>query len=125
MLTYAVQDEYLARGEYLAILDKFGTQTPYSNIVKSEETHLTWLQEIYADYGLAFPEDTSAEHIVIPADLLEAAKIGVTVEIDNIAMYELFLSYDLPDDIKAVLINLKNASENHLNAFEKQVDKLS
>lgn len=125
MLAYAAQDEYLARGEYAAIMQKFGTSNPYSNIKDAEETHLSLLKEIYSAYGLDFPEDTSADHIVVPEDLLQAAKTGVQAEIDNIAMYELFLTYDLPEDVKEVFTTLKDASGNHLLAFQKQVDKLS
>mgnify|MGYP001342074920 CR=1 FL=1 len=124
MLMYAVQDEYLAHGEYLAIIDKFGSQKPYDNIVSAEETHLAFLKEIYDSYGLDFPADDSADHIVIPADLLEAAETGVQAEIDNIAMYELFLSYDLPENVYEVFTALKNGSDSHLLAFQKQVDKL-
>lgn len=125
MLMYAVQDEYLARGEYLAIIDKFGSQIPYANIVKSEETHLAFLEEVYNSYGIEFPSDTSADHIIIPEDLLEAAKTGVQAEIDNIAMYELFLSYDLPENVYEVFNALKKGSDSHLLAFQKQVDRLS
>ncbi len=125
MLMYAVQDEYLARGEYLAIIDKFGSQTPYANIVKSEGTHLAFLEEVYNSYGIEFPSDTSADHIIIPEDLLEAAKTGVQAEIDNIAMYELFLSYDLPENVYEVFNALKKGSDSHLLAFQKQVDRLS
>ncbi len=124
MLTYAVQDEYLARGEYLAIVDKFGSQRPYSNIISAEETHLAYLKEVYLSYGLDFPTDGSAEYIVVPASLLEAAKTGVQAEIDNIAMYELFLTYDLPDNVFEVFSALKSGSDSHLLAFQKQVDKL-
>lgn len=124
MLMYAVQDEYLARGEYLAIVDKFGSQRPYSNIISAEETHLAYLKEIYLAYGLDFPDDASADHIVVPANLLEAAKTGVQAEIDNIAMYELFLTYDLPENVFEVFSALKSGSDSHLAAFQKQVDKL-
>ena len=125
MLTYAVQDEYLAHGEYLAIMDEFGTQKPYSNIADSEENHLAYLEEVYLSYGLDFPDDTSDGHVVMPEDLLEAAETGVKAEIDNIAMYEKFLSYDLPENVKEVFTALMNGSESHLAAFQKQVDKLS
>lgn len=124
MLTYAVQDEYLAHGEYLAIVDKFGSQKPYTNIISSEETHLAYLKEVYLAYGLDFPEDESASHIVVPANLLEAAETGVQAEIDNIAMYELFLTYDLPENVFEVFSALKSGSDSHLLAFQKQVDKL-
>ncbi len=125
MLMYAVQDEYLARGEYLAIIENFGDQNPYSNIVKSENRHLDFLEEVYDSYGLEFPEDTSADHIIIPKNLYEATKTGVQAEIENIAMYELFLSYDLPENVFDVFLALKSGSESHLLAFQKQVDRLS
>jgi hypothetical protein len=124
MLTYAVQDEYLAHGEYIAIIDKFGSQKPYDNIMKAEETHLEYLKEVYLSYGIDFPTDASASHIVVPVDLLEAAKTGVKAEIDNIAMYELFATYDLPANVKDVFSVLKSGSDSHLAAFQSQVDKL-
>lgn len=124
MLMYAVQDEYLAHGEYLAIVDKFGSQKPYTNIIRAEETHLAYLKEVYLAYGLDFPADESAGHIVVPANLLEAAETGVQAEIDNIAMYELFLTYDLPENVFEVFSALKSGSDNHLRAFQKQVDRL-
>lgn len=125
MLMYAVQDEYLARGEYKAIIDKFGSQNPFSNIILSEETHLAALKELYTAYGLKFPDDTSAGHTVIPDSILQANKTGVQAEIDNIAMYERFLTYDLPQPVKDVFVFLKTASGSHLSAFQKQVEKLS
>jgi hypothetical protein len=125
MLMYAVQDEYLARGEYLAIMEKFGSQKPYSNIVRSEETHLAYLEEVYAAYDLEFPDDTSKDHLIIPLDLLEAAQTGVQAEIDNIAMYEKFMTYDLPENIYNVFDALKKGSDSHLLAFQKQVDRLN
>ena len=125
MLMYAVQDEYLAHGEYAAIISEFGSLSPYSNIIIAEETHIAALSEIYTAYGLPFPEDASSEHTAIPAGLPEAAQTGVQAEIDNIAMYERFLSYELPDSVRDVFNTLKAASEGHLSAFEKQIDKLS
>jgi len=125
MLTYALQDEYLAHGEYQTIIDKFGSQKPYSNIILSEETHISYLREIYKSYNIEFPLDSSETNIVIPNNLLEAAQTGVQAEIDNIAMYEKFLTYDLPDSVRDIFIILRDGSKNHLNSFQKQVDKLS
>lgn len=125
MLMYAVQDEYLARGEYLAIMEKFGSQKPYSNIVRSEETHLAYLEEVYAAYDIDFPDDTSKDHLMIPLDLLEAAQTGVQAEIDNIAMYEKFMTYDLSENIYNVFDALKRGSDSHLLAFQKQVDRFN
>lgn len=125
MITYAIQDEYLAHGEYVAITETFNVSRPYSNILKSEETHLSLLKKLTETYNISFPKDDSASHLVVPNSLLEAAKTGVQAEIDNIAMYDLFLSYELPVDVRKTFIALKKASLNHLKAFEKQVDRLS
>lgn len=125
MLVYAAQDEYLAHGVYNAVIDSFGNQRPYGNIVQAEATHLSLLKELFAAYGLEFPNDDSAEHIVAPASLLEAAQAGVQAEIDNIAMYSLFMENELPDDIMQVFAKLESGSQSHLMAFQRQVNKLS
>jgi hypothetical protein len=125
MLMYAAQDEYLAKAEYSAIIEEFNVSRPYSNIMQSEETHLNALRDIYETYKIEFPTDTSKEQLVVPTSLLEAAKVGVQAEIDNIAMYEYFLSHDLPEDIESVFNALMKGSINHLKAFQTQVDKLS
>lgn len=125
MLVYAIQDEYLAHGEYQAIIAKFGNVRPFSNIVTSEETHIAYLNEIFTAYKMEIPPDDSAGHVVVPGSLLEANQTCVQAEIDNIAMYERFLTYDLPDDVKTAFEALKSASEKHLQSFQKQVDKLS
>ena len=44
MLTYAIQDEYMARDEYMAIMTKFGTMRPFTNIMEAEKTHISWLR---------------------------------------------------------------------------------
>ena len=125
MLTYATQDEYLAHSEYVQIISMFGQIKPYTNIVLSEETHLSYLHEVYLSYDLEFPTDDSESHVYIPNTLLESAQAGVEAEINNIDMYEKFLEYDLPDNIYNVFYILKEASKSHLKAFENQVSKLS
>ncbi|NCB36222.1 MAG: hypothetical protein EOM58_09285, partial [Clostridia bacterium] len=45
MLTYAMQDEYMAQAEYAAIIAAYGDNTPFANIINAEKTHvalLTW-----------------------------------------------------------------------------------
>ena len=43
MLTYAIQDEYLAKAEYELIMSEYGTIRPFSNIVRSEEQHIQYI----------------------------------------------------------------------------------
>ena len=125
MLTYAIQDEYTAKGEYETIIGTYGNISPYSKIVDSEATHISALTTLFETYNIPLTQDDSSEHVVIPESLLDSAKTGVQAEIDNIAMYEKFLTYNLPDDVREVFESLKDASYNHLAAFEKQVDRLS
>lgn len=120
MLDYAIQDEYLAKSEYEKIMEIYGEQRPFSNIMKAEEQHISLLKPLFESYDLEMPKDTSKDHLIIPESLDEIFKIGVVAEVENIAMYEKFLSQDnLPEDVKDVFEALKNASENHLKAFER------
>ena len=123
MLTYAIQDEYLARAEYELIISHYGEVRPFSNIIKAEEQHIAWLVDIFARYKLDLPEDTAAEHVVLPADMKSAFQTGVQAEIENIAMYDAFLKEKLPTDAAALFAELKAASENHLRAFQNNLSK--
>lgn len=122
MLTYAIQDEYLAYAEYDKIIDVYGAQRPFTNIIQAEATHIAALEPLFTEYGVDLPENTAADYTAVPATLAEAYQAGVDAEISNIAMYETFLDQDdLPDDVKAVFAALKNASESHLAAFQRSV----
>lgn len=128
MLLYAAQDEYFARAEYVAIMAKFGTAKPFSNIKSAEENHLVWLRDAFTAYKLPFPKDEAANYIQVPATLLDSYKAGVQAEIDNIAMYDKFLASPLIQggqnpDLKTLFTNLKNGSLNHLDSFQRQVGK--
>ncbi len=123
MLTYAIQDEYTARAEYELIMKTYDISRPFSNIMKSEETHIDMLLPLFEAYHIDVPIDESKEHIIIPETLKETYATGVQAEINNIAMYEKFLQQELPDDVREVFIRLKEASENHLRAFERGLDR--
>ena len=123
MLTYAIEDEFLARKEYEVIMSKYGEQKPFSNIIKAEEKHISDLTELFSKYNIPIPEDKSKDYVAIPESLNEAYKAGVKAEIDNIDMYEKFLKQDIPQDIKDTFTALRDASKNHLNAFEKNSNK--
>lgn len=118
MLTFAIEDEYIARAEYELIMDEFGVQRPFSNIMKSEETHISLLTPPFEAYGIDMPADPSSHVIALPDTLAETFAVGVEAEINNIAMYEKFLATELPDDVRDVFERLKATSENHLKAFE-------
>jgi len=118
MLTYAIQDEYMAYAEYDAILAEYGDVAPFSNIIKAEESHISQLLPLFDANGFDVPVDDAASRIVFPASLQEAYQAGVDAEIANISMYESFLAEALPADVQAVFENLMSASKSHLSAFE-------
>jgi len=123
MLVYSIQDEYLARAEYELIMGEFGQIRPFSNIIRAEERHIEWLEELFESLGLPVPEDAAAEHVVLPESVEAAVEAGVQAELDNIGMYESFLKRDLPADVREVFERLKGASENHLQAFGRQLQR--
>jgi hypothetical protein len=54
----------------------------------------------------------------VPGSLEEAYQAGIQAETASIAMYDTFLAQtDLPEDVRGTFTALKNASENHLNAY--------
>jgi len=118
MLTFALQDEYLARGEYQKAIAKFGQRRPFSNIVKAEEQHIAWLVPLFQKYGVALPPDRSLELAQVPDTFEAALQTGVDAEIANIDMYERFLARELPSDVRVVFEHLFTGSRNHLAAFQ-------
>lgn len=128
MLTYALQDEYLARAEYVAIMARFGVARPFSNIKESEDSHIAWLGEAFAARAMALPADAAAPFVVMPNTLKEAFEAGVSAEVANIAMYDSFLAEPEMKDgsnnaIRDLFTRLRRASENHLRAFRTQLGK--
>lgn len=128
MLRYAIEDEYFAHAEYAAIMTRFGTVTPFSNIVRSEESHIAWLKEAYAAAGLSVPKDEAAALAIAPANLKAAFETGVGAEIENIAMYDSFLATSLlakaeNASLRALFVRLRDASKNHLSAFKNGLSK--
>lgn len=122
MLLYAIEDEFLAQAEYNQILVTYGTQRPFTNIIKAEAHHISLLEPLLEEYEVTLPVKDWESLVSIPDSLEAAYAIGLTAEENNIAMYEAFLKETLPDEVKAVFENLLNASEKHLAAFTRQID---
>ena len=123
MLTYAIQDEYLAQAEYQFIIRSFGEVRPFTNIIKAEKTHIDMLKPLFKTYGVMVPADTAMDHIIKTNSIKTSLAAGVQAEIDNINMYELFLKQSLPADVQDVFKRLLNASQNHLKAFQKALSR--
>lgn len=121
MLTYAIQDEYLAKAEYQLIISEYGDIKPFTNIVEAEQTHIDLLLPLFETYGIDLPENNASEYVSLPESITSALATGVEAEEANIAMYKAFLGQDnLPSDVRTVFEYLVNASEHHMNAFSKE-----
>ncbi len=123
MLIFALQDEYLARGEYRKIIEEFGNRRPFSNIVRAEGKHVSMLLPLFKKYKVQIPADRGMELAILPATYSETFQIGVDAEIANIAMYERFLKKDLPIDVRGAFNRLLSGSKRHLIAFKRQVKR--
>ena len=120
MLEFAIEDEYLARSEYLSVLDSFGQIRPFVNIVRAEERHIDLLIPLFVDRGWDVPVDNSRDKIVGMDTLAAAFVQAQAIETDNIAMYEHFLQQDnLPEDVQFVFSRLLSASQKHLASFSR------
>jgi len=123
MLTYALQDERIARAEYEVIMGAFGNVRPFANIIKAEESHIRYLTDLFAAHKIAVPTDATAKPVA-PKDWPSAIEAGRQAEIDNIAMYDAFLAQNLPADVRQIFEQLKAASQNHLRAFTNNGGRL-
>jgi rubrerythrin len=124
MLRYAIEDEYLAQAEYAAILASLGSVRPFSNIILTERNHISWLIDAFATASLPLPADRAASFVTVPVGLRASLEAGVGAELDNIAMYDSFLSNPLllqPSNasLRGLFTKLRDASKNHLAAFRK------
>lgn len=124
MLTYAIQDEYMARAEYLKIMNKFGAVRPFTNISNAESRHIALLENAFNGYKLTIPVDEGAKYAQLPDSLQASYQMGVTSEVNNIAMYNRFLNesaVNSPSSVstKQLFITLRDASQRHLVAFRR------
>ncbi len=123
MLTYALQDEYLAQSRYDNILETFGYIPTFAQIKEAELRHINALLPLFERYQVPLPEDISKSFVSTPDNIKAAFAAGVQGEKENIAMYEKFLRYQIPNDVRLVFSRLHDASMNHLAAFEKGLER--
>ena len=125
MLTFAIEDEYLAQARYENVISKFGAQRPFTNILRSETMHISALKPVFDLYNVLLPENDARNYLAEPSTLADAFKAGIDGEVNNIKMYNAFLKQNIPSDVRAVFTALRNASERHLTAFQRGLSRLS
>ena len=130
-LKYLIEEEKLARDVYTYLATKVTTRK-FSNIARSEQTHMNYIATLLTKYKQTNPTTGKAAGVLVNKDiqalyntltvqgsagLLEAYGVGVTIEEVDIASLKELLVKAMPVDVKAALDLLLAASYNHLEAF--------
>ena len=130
-LKFLVEEEKMARDIYLYLATKTTTRK-FSNIARSEQTHMNYMAVLLTKYklwnpttnrkaGVFYNQDIQKLYNTLIAEgsvgVLEAYGVGVKVEEVDIASLDELLVNPMPADVKAALDLLLAASHNHLEAF--------
>ena len=130
-LKYLVEEEKMARDVYNYLATKVTTRK-FSNIARSEQTHMDYMAALLTKYTLTNPTTGKAAGVFVNKDiqalykkltvdgsagLLQAYAAGVKVETVDIDSLKTLLAKPMPADVKTALDLLLAASYNHLDAF--------
>jgi len=122
-LRIALYDEYAARAFYAAVVQAFGPQLPFVNIVQSEVQHIEALSRLCERYGVPRPIDPFPAETTVAATWSANLERGVAGEIANIQLYDVLLNFVAEPDVRQVFANLQAASlNNHLPAFQRALE---
>ena len=130
-LKYLIEEEKLARDVYTYLAGKVTTRK-FSNIARSEQTHMNYIASLLIKYKQSNPTTGKAAGVFVNKDIqalyntltaegsagmLQAFGVGVKIEDVDIASLKELLLKSMPADVKAALELLLAASYNHLEAF--------
>lgn len=120
-LELALNDERHAQALYRAVMEEHGEVRPFSNIIRGERRHESFLLELFESYRLDVPPDPWLEQeMEVPATLREACVQAIEAEKANIELYDELMEGIAEADILQTFTYLRNASaEHHLPAFER------
>jgi hypothetical protein len=132
-LIYLVQEEKLARDVYTTLYSATGLRQ-FNNISKSEQTHMTLMQDLLKTYGITDPtiglpvgsfKDASLtalyKQLVTSGKTSTTAALasGVAIEKKDITDISTILKVNQAADVTYVLDRLLSGSKSHLAAFTR------
>ncbi len=118
-LQRAILEEYGAQNLYQGVIDQFGPQIPFSQIVRAETQHVNALQRQADKYGVEIPANPGLTSPTTFSDLAAACAAGVEAEKVDAALYDQLKPSTTHSDILNVYNNLQSASLNkHLPQFQ-------
>ena len=137
-LKYMREEEKVARDLYLNF-DQFYAASGvrvFGNIAKSEQKHMDAVKKLLTTYGIEDPVTDDTVGVFVneelntlyqtlllkgEANLIEAFKVGVLVEETDIVDLAKAIAETDKRNIERVYQNLLTGSENHLRAFNRQL----
>ncbi|HAG15641.1 MAG TPA: hypothetical protein DCG69_03830 [Bacteroidales bacterium] len=134
MMKYMMEEEKLAYDVYVTLYEQFGLAT-FNNIAKSELSHMNAASKLLEKYGVENTASTTLgvfndEHLqslynALIAQgswsLVDALKVGATIEDVDIYDLEDFMEKTENEDIHSVFDFLDCGSRNHLRSFINQL----
>lgn len=134
-LYFLFEEEKMARDVY-TVLEEIWNLRIFANIAEAETQHMNRILELGSDYGMIFTESPAGEFSdpllqQMYDDLIlqgsssarDALEVGRLVEITDIKDIDIMLADNPAEDSRLVLENLRRGSENHLSAFNRQLDR--
>lgn len=134
-LSFMREEEKLARDVYITLYNKWGV-TIFTNISNSEQTHMDAILMLLSKYSLTDPVSNNAvgvfnnvtlqnlyNQLVAQGNIsvLDAYKVGATIEdLDIFDLKNALLNND-NQDIKLVYDMLTKGSRNHIRSFYKNI----
>lgn len=133
-LLYLIEEEKLAHDVYATLGSLWGANI-FANIQASEISHQEQVAALLPSYGLADPRSAEVgvfvnselqelfDQLIAQGSqsMTEALKVGVLIEEKDIADLQNAMSATQDPSILRVLETLKQGSENHLKAFNRQL----
>ncbi len=134
-LQFLREEEKLARDVYITLQGKWQVNI-FSNISSSEQTHMDAVLTLLNKYNIADPAASNAVGTFSNSDLqnlytqlvaqgnnslLDAYKVGTTIEDLDIFDLTFALTYIDNQDIRLVYESLTKGSRNHLRSFYKNI----
>ncbi|MBB6454766.1 rubrerythrin [Salirhabdus euzebyi] len=126
-LHYAIQDEYLAQTRYDVVLEQFGRGIrPFSQLEYANKRNIQELYSMFRKHNIPIPRNNNdvVTFLTVPETIDEAFRAEMRYEINNISMYGKFVNrVDLPQDVKRLMSELRDASRTHLTQIKTEFNK--
>lgn len=135
---YMYQEEKVARDVYITLGNIYPGENTFASIQLSEQRHIDAVEGLCDKYAISKEGVNEAEvgNFVLPElqelynecvargeeSLYDALKVGEEIEIHDIKDLE-ESAIGMPSDVYNVFMNLKEGSQNHLEAFQAALTK--